>query len=149
MTIAIPTIHRVERLDPDTPRVRDAASIQLAAFDYFTEYQSVIEPHPRPLWEKRLDKLEFRINEKLRSKAGQESSHLGYVAVDDKTGETLGMAYWMKPGRPHKLPIGVKLTDEQKEAWEGWDKEKYSSLYAAFQEKMDGVLQEQGETECW
>ena len=139
--------YRIERLQADTPRVRDAASIQLAAFDPFTEYQSVIEPEPRPTFKARVDKLEYRINSKLRG--GEESSHLGYVAVDETTGETVGMSYWMRPGRKHKLPDVNKMDDEMAQAWKGWETEKYSKLYAAFQGKMSEVLEERGEEGCW
>lgn len=160
-----PATYRIETLLPDTPRVRDAAHIQLAAFDPFVEYQSVIEPLPRAPMEVRLDRLEFRINEKLRAKSnsksmsgedesGGGSSHLGYVAINEQTGETVGMSYWMRPGRSHKLPnkdlSAGKMTGEQKESWEGWDTERYGKLYEAFQGKMSAVLSERGEEEgCW
>ena len=156
-----PATYRIETLLPDSPRVRDAAQIQLAAFDPFVEYQSVIEPLPRAPMEVRLDRLEFRINEKLRAKSksggnesGVGSSHLGYVAINEQTGETVGMSYWMRPGRSHKLPnkdlSAGKMTGEQKESWEGWDTERYGKLYEAFQGKMSAVLSERGEEEgCW
>jgi hypothetical protein len=41
------------------------------------------------------------------------------------------------------------MDDEEREAWEGWNVEKYSSLYRAFQKQMDEVLEQRGESGCW
>ena len=143
------TTFRIERVRPNTPEVRDIARVQLAAFDPFEEYQSVIEPKPRPALNIRLDRLEFRINEKL---AGEDegSSHVAYIAREEGLGGgVVGAAYWLRPGKRHKLPDVGKMDERQREAWMGWETEKYSKLYAAFQAKTDEVLAARGESGCW
>jgi hypothetical protein len=142
-----PSTFRIERVQPGSPQVRDIARIQLAAFDPFEEYQSVIEPKPRPELNVRLDRLEFRINEKLAN--GEGSSHVAYVAREEGSGAIVGAAYWLRPGKRHKLPDVTKMDDSQREAWTGWETEKYSKLYAAFQAKTDEVLAARGESGCW
>jgi len=74
---------------------------------------------------------------------------VGYKAVREDTGEVVGIAYWMRPGRRHKDVDRSKMDDEELEAWEGWNVEKYSSLYRAFQRQMDEVLAKRGESGCW
>lgn len=143
-----PPDFRIERVQPGSPQVRDIARIQLAAFDPFEEYQSVIEPKPRPALNVRLDRLAFRINEKLAG--GEESSHVAYIAREGGGAEGIvGAAYWLRPGKRHKLPDVSKMDERQREAWEGWETEKYSKLYAAFQAKTDEVLEARGESGCW
>lgn len=116
------------------------ASVQILAFDPFPEYTDVIEPLPRLPFEQRIDSLARRLAYKLTDCDDQVASHIGYKATNGQ-GEIVGIAYWMKPGMRFKLYDPNTMTEKEKGMYAQYDMRLYSSLYKAFQEKIDTVTE--------
>lgn len=131
----------ISPLDGDNfAELQQAALVQIKSFDPFPEYTDVIEPVPRLPMEQRIDSLARRIAYKLTPHDGEKASHVGYKATNDR-GEVVGIGYWMKPGRRFKLYKPSEMTEAEKGMYAQYDMEKYTSLYTAFQGKIDEVTQ--------
>lgn len=124
----------------DFAELQQAALVQIKSFDPFPEYTDVIEPLPRLPLEQRVDSLARRLAYKLTPRGGEKASHVGYKATTDK-GEMVGIGYWMKPGSRFKLYNPREMTEAEKAMYAQYDMEKYTSLYTAFQDKIDQVTQ--------
>lgn len=124
----------------DFAELQQVALVQIKSFDPFPEYTDVIEPLPRLPLEERIDSLARRLAYKLTPQAGEKASHVGYKATNEE-GKVVGIAYWMKPGMRFKLYKPSEMTEKERGMYAQYDMEKYSSLYQAFQEKIDDVTQ--------
>lgn len=124
----------------DFAELQQVASVQILSFDPFPEYTDVIEPLPRLPFDQRIDSLARRLAYKLTDHDGQVASHVGYKATNDQ-GEVVGIAYWMKPWMRFKLYDPNTMTEKEKGMYAKYDMGMYSSLYKAFQEKIDKVTE--------
>ncbi|GHJ84400.1 hypothetical protein NliqN6_0802 [Naganishia liquefaciens] len=124
----------------DFSELQQVASVQILSFDPFPEYTDVIEPLPRLPFEQRIDSLARRLAYKLTDRDGKAASHIGYKATNDQ-GEIVGIAYWMKPAMRFKLYDPETMTEKEKGMYAQYDMKLYSSLYQAFQEKIDMVTE--------
>jgi hypothetical protein len=122
----------------DFAELQGAALVQIKSFDPFPEYTDVIEPLPRLPIEQRIDSLARRLAYKLTPHGGGKASHVGYKATNNK-GEMVGIGYWMRPGSRFKLYNPSQMTEAEKGMYAQYDMEKYTSLYTAFQKKIDEV----------
>jgi hypothetical protein len=112
----------------DFSELQQVATVQILSFDPFPEYTDVIEPLPRLPFEQRIDR------------DNQQASHVGYKATNAR-GEIAGIAYWMKPGMRFKLYNPETMTEKEKGLYAQYDMGLYTSLYKAFQEKIDKVTE--------
>ncbi|KAJ9120667.1 hypothetical protein QFC22_002597 [Naganishia vaughanmartiniae] len=106
----------------------------------FPEFTDVVEPstaeQPRLPFQERVDSLARRLEYKLR----EAGSHVGYKA-ENAEGEVVGIAYWMKPGERFKIYEPGNMSEAERARYAGYDMEKYSALYRAFQDKIDEVTE--------
>ena len=131
----------ISSIDADNfSELQRVASVQILSFDPFPEYTDVIEPLPRLPFEQRIDSLARRLAYKLTDRDDQVASHIGYKATNSQ-GEIVGIAYWMKPGMRFKLHDPNTMTEKEKGMYAQYDMRLYSSLYKAFQEKIDTVTE--------
>jgi hypothetical protein len=124
----------------DFSELQQVATVQILSFDPFPEYTDVIEPLPRLPFEQRIDSLARRLAYKLTDRDNQQASHVGYKAINAR-GEIVGIAYWMKPGMRFKLYNPETMTEKEKGMYAQYDMGLYTSLYKAFQEKIDKVTE--------
>ncbi|KAJ9122146.1 hypothetical protein QFC24_004374 [Naganishia onofrii] len=123
------------------PELQRVAAVQIESFDPFPEFTDIVEPstaeQPRLPFQERVDSLARRLEYKLQ----EAGSHVGYKA-ENAEGEVVGIAYWMKPGERFRIYEPSSMSEAEKARYAGYDMEKYSALYRAFQDKIDEV------TEC-
>ncbi|KAJ9105375.1 hypothetical protein QFC21_001744 [Naganishia friedmannii] len=120
------------------PELQRVAAVQIESFDPFPEFTDIVEPstaeRPRLPFQDRVDSLARRLEYKLKA-AG---SHVGYKA-ENADGEVVGIAYWMKPGERFRIYEPSSMSEAERARYAGYDMEKYSALYRAFQDKIDEV----------
>jgi hypothetical protein len=148
MTVIVQPRQTVQSITLSQDDLLDTARVQIESFDSMTEFQDVVEPHPRPAMNVRVARLASRIGRKLGADPKKPATHIGYRAVSED-GQTIGIAYWRRPGFSYKPFDASKLTAEEMESWKGMDTKMYDNLYVAFQGKMDEVLAEKKESGCW
>lgn len=148
MTVIPQFKQTIEPITTSKDDLLDTARVQIESFDSMTEFQDVVEPHPRPSMEVRVERLASRIGRKLGADPKKPATHIGYKAVSED-GQTIGIAYWRRPGFSYKPFDASKLNAEEAESWQGMDTKMYDNLYVAFQSKMDEVLAQKGESGCW
>lgn len=120
------------------PELQRVAAVQIESFDPFPEFTDIVEPstaeRPRLPFQERVDSLARRLEYKLL----EAGSHVGYKA-ENAEGEVVGIAYWMKPGERFRIYEPSGMSEAERARYAGYDMEKYSALYRAFENKIDEV----------